>query len=263
MTPRWIATLCCSMALVSTVTAAQSPAGDSRTVHDAWESDVNGQARLVFQKIEEHTSITPDIQETYTRLLMPGTGTALEEMERTERLEHRVSPGIVRFDSRHLVRDLNGRWQLAEARRGEMREIGSSERVKDETVQIWEADGTPISHERFLTWWFTATDREQLIIEIYSGDDEGFVRVDAGPERLSRRISRSTTVTADGGRQTVEEIEARNPVAMSEPLRLVQRTVTTVSPDGPERTLVLREVFELDLNGRLVLVRSEREEMIE
>ena len=47
---------------------------------------------------------------------------------------------------------------------------------------------------------------------------------------LNRRVRRVTTVP--DGSQTVEETEERNPGSPSEPLRVVQRSVTTVCKSG-------------------------------
>ena len=78
---------------------------------------------------------------------------------------------------------------------------------------------------------------------------------------LSRRIRRSTTTTGDG-ESTVEEIEARNRVSPGDPMRVVQRTVVTVRNVAPDRQVTERQVFELDVNGRLAPVVRETEETV-
>ena len=72
-------------------------------------------------------------------------------------------------------------------------------------------------------------------------------------------MRRVTTVTQDGSR-TVEETEERNPVSATEPLRVVQRSVTTVRKSGDDSYVSDRQVFEPDGNGRLVLVRKQSEQ---
>ena len=81
------------------------------------------------------------------------------------------------------------------------------------------------------------------------------------PDRLAlnRRVSRVTTVTEDGS-QTVEETEERNLASPSEPLRVVQRSVTTLRRSGSDAYLSERQIFEPDGSGRFVLVRKQREE---
>ena len=70
-------------------------------------------------------------------------------------------------------------------------------------------------------------DEERVVIETYT-PWKG-----AGRLALSQRVNRVTTATSDGS-QTVEETEERNPVAPSDRLRLVQRSVTTVRRSGTD-----------------------------
>jgi hypothetical protein len=76
---------------------------------------------------------------------------------------------------------------------------------------------------------------------------------------LTRRVRRVTTVTQDGS-QTVEETEERNPGSPSEPMRVIQRRVTTLRGSGNDAYVSERQVFEPDGNGRLVLVRKQSEQ---
>jgi len=95
-------------------------------------------------------------------------------------------------------------------------------------------------------------EQEQVEIETYAPQID--VHGVNGRPPLSTRIRRTTTATADGGRYTVEEVEARNPASPNDPMRVIRRTVTTVSPGGRDRWLSEEQTFELDLNGRLRLV---------
>jgi len=104
--------------------------------------------------------------------------------------------------------------------------------------------------EKVVTHRARTDDEERVVIETYSPSTE------AGRLVLSQRINRVTTATDDGSR-TVEEAAERNPAASSEPLRIVQRTVTTVRRSGTDSYVTERQVFERDANGRLVLVRKQ------
>ena len=96
------------------------------------------------------------------------------------------------------------------------------------------------------------TDEERVVIETYEPSIEG------GRRAVTQRVNRVTTVTGDGS-QTVEEAAERNPAASSEPLRVVQRSVTTVRRSGADSQVSERQVFERDVNGRFVLVRTQIE----
>ena len=93
---------------------------------------------------------------------------------------------------------------------------------------------------------------EQVLIETYlPGMQEGRLV-------LTRRIRRVTTATSYGT-DTVEETEELNPGAPSEPLRLTQRSLTTVRGSESTGYDIERRVFRRDINERFVLVITETE----
>ena len=183
----------------------------------------------------------------------------LRESERTEYTERQIAPAMVRRDSTQLVRDLNGRWQSTEIRSRESRDIGSSERIEEETIRRPDMNGKLTVSERSITRRSEANGRDYVVIETYAQNAEGFPRADTRLG-LSRRVRRTTTATADGGRYTIEEMEARSSVAPSNPMRVIRRTVATVRNTGPDRWTTQRQVFELDVNGRLVPIVTQTEE---
>ena len=82
-------------------------------------------------------------------------------------------------------------------------------------------NGRDVVSEKVVTHRARTNDEERVVIETY-------VPLIYGDRlELNRRVLRATTVTQDGS-QTVEETEERNPGSPSEPLRVVQRSVTTV-----------------------------------
>ena len=231
------------------------PNGDTATVHTTWVPDLNGGLRLRARLVEESRSSAPDVRRTDTTLLLPSVNEALRETERTEYMAQRISPDVVRHESNHLVRDINGRWKPIEMRRGEVREIGGSERVEEETIQRQDVNGNLAVTETNVIRSSRTKDQEQVVIETYAPQTD--VRGTNGRPPLSERVQRTTTVAADGGRSTVEEVEARSRVSPNDPMRVVRRTVTTVSPAGNDQWVTERKVFEVDVNGRLRLVRVE------
>jgi hypothetical protein len=231
----------------TTESQQETRANGDTTVHNTWSADVNGHLRLTSRLVEQTTSTGPDLRRTDTTLLVPHVNERLRETERTEYTE-RIIPGVVRHDSTHMVRDVNGRWRAIEVRRGEVREIGPSERVEEETIQRPDVNGRLAVAETNVI----RSDRNEqdVVIETYAPYTDG-------RPPLRERVRRTTTATADGGSYTVEEVEARNPVAPSDPLRVIRRTVTTVRPIGAGEWATERQVFERDVNGRLQLVRNE------
>jgi hypothetical protein len=116
-------------------------------------------------------------------------------------------------------------------------------------------NGRDVVSEKVVTERARTTDEERVVIETYLPFEY------ADRLALNRRVSRVTTVTRDSS-QTIEEIEQCNPASPSEPLRVVQRSVTTLrrSGSGSDSYVSERQIFEPDGNGRLVLVRKQREQ---
>ena len=114
-------------------------------------------------------------------------------------------------------------------------------------------NGRDAVSEKVVTHRDRTKDEERVVIETY------VPLIYADRLELNRRVRRVTTVTQDGS-QTVEETEERNPASPSEPLRVVQRSVTTVRKGGADSYVSERQIFEPDGNGRLVLVRKQSEQ---
>jgi hypothetical protein len=166
-----------------------------------------------------------------------------------------------RHDSTELTRDINGRWQPNETRSVEVREVGPAERWEEETIRRPDANGNLVLSEKTVTHRFEANGAQQAVTETFSSDA---LRVDRfeGRFTLRERVRVSTTSTPDGGRQTVEEVERRDDVAPSDPMRVVRRVVETVRPAGNDRWIAERQIFERDVNGRLAPMKTERVERL-
>jgi len=229
-------------------------------VERTWLADLDGHLILSSGYSEESRLVSPGVQQTDATVLLLGPERSLREVERNESAEQQVSAAVVRHDSSHSVRDLlNGRWVPTETRSGETRGIGSAERVEEETIQRPNLTGALVLRDKVVTRTSESNGETRVVIDTYSQDAEGFVRNDSRLA-LRQRVRRSTTVAADGGQSTVEEIEARNPLAPSDPMRVIQRTLVTVRGVAPGRWLAERQIFERDANGRMVLVTHDTQE---
>jgi hypothetical protein len=114
-------------------------------------------------------------------------------------------------------------------------------------------NGREAVSEKVTTHRARSNDEERVVTERY------LPSMEPGRLALYQRVERVTTVTDDES-QTVEEIAERNHVSPSEPMRIVRRSVTAVRRSGMDAYVTERKVFELDINGRLVLVRQEIEQ---
>jgi hypothetical protein len=123
-----------------------------------------------------------------------------------------------------------------------------TDRTLRETVAT--LNGTLGETRRVVTHRSQTGDEDEVITEIYVQS------IEAGRLALRERVRRVTTATSDGS-QTVEEVESSSLAAPSEPMRIVWRSVTTVRRSESGSTATERQMFERDVNGRLVLVRTE------
>jgi hypothetical protein len=233
--------------------------GETGAIHNTWAPDLNGRPGLTSRQIEQTRSAVADVRQTDTTLLVPRLNEARRATERTDDTEGRITAGVIRHDSTHLVRDVNGQWQPIETRRGEAREIGTSERMEEEAIHRRDMNGKLAVDERNVTSRSKANGQDHVVIDTYTPSADGLPRSDSRLA-LSQRVHRTTTAAADGGRYTVEEVEGRSRVAPNDPMRMVRRTVTAVRQIGTDRWVTERQVFERDVNGRLQLVINETEE---
>src|SRR6185295_20044437 len=124
-----IAGICFCVFITSAVASGQQRSEDTRTIHDTSAPDLAGRPSMTSRQIDETRSAAPDVRETHTTLLVPDLDNTLRATERTDYTEQLIQPGLIRHDSTTLALDINGRWQPIEARHGEARETGASERV--------------------------------------------------------------------------------------------------------------------------------------
>ena len=126
--------------------------------------------------------------------------------------------------------------------------------VSETVVTRRDINGHDAVTERVVTHRTRSQDEDRVVIEVYQPS------MQARRLALNQRIERVTSQTTDGS-QTVEVTEERNPVAPADPMRVVQRSLTTVRRTGPDSYVIEREIFQRDGNGRLVLVRRETEQL--
>jgi hypothetical protein len=128
----------------------------------------------------------------------------------------------------------------------------STETVIETVTAGRDLNGKEVVSERVVTHRERTKDEERVVIETQ------VPLIYADRLELNRRVSRVTTVTRDGTR-TVEETEERNPGSPGDPLRLVERSLTTVRRTGGDSYVSDRHVYRRDLNGRFVPVLTQTE----
>jgi hypothetical protein len=128
----------------------------------------------------------------------------------------------------------------------------SSDAVTETVTTYRDLNGRDVVNEKVVTHSSRTNGEERVVIETYSPSME------EGRLAFTERVNRVTTVTRDGS-QTVEETVRPSRVSPGDPPRVVRRTVATMRRSGSDSYVSEREVFELDVNGRLVLVHRQTE----
>ena len=236
--------------------------GSRRTVQSTSVPDLNGSLHLILRQVRQTKSIARDVKQTDTTLFQLGTDRALQESERLQQIESQVRPDSIRTESTRSIRDLNGRFQTIERRSLDVRTVGASQELREETVDRLDVDGRLVRNERNVSRRTVVNGQDQIVIETWSRNIGAVIRTDNRME-LSQRVRRTTTTAADGGGQTIEEVYARNPVSQNEPMRMIQRTVETIRKVDAKHWQTERQLFIVDVNGRWVIATTETEERAE
>jgi hypothetical protein len=226
----------------ASVAAHQILAGGAiRTVQETSVADLNGRLALASREIEQTTDSSPGVRETDTVVFRRGIDGRLQQVEHIRQREQEALPGVLRRESVLSVRTVNGRFEPTESRIRETRTLGPSESVEEETMRRRNLNGAWIVAERHVTHRFEGNGLVRTIIDTFDQTS------------LIRRVERTTTATADDGRRTVEEVETPAPGSSSEPIRLARLTVEVTRKVDSAHWEMERQVFDRDVNGRLVL----------
>jgi hypothetical protein len=223
------------------------PDGTTQTVQDIFDADLNGRLGLSQREVSAEKTLSKGVSQTDTSLYRPGLNEPLQEAERLREIERQVSPNVVQTESTRAVRSANGQFQTVETRNHEIRKTGATGSTEEETINRADTNGVLNPFERNVSRASSANGREEVVRESYTQAPNQ----PAGRLELKERTRIVTTKTADGGSQTVRELERANPVPNGQ-LRVVERTVETVRSVGPDQWATERQVFSLDTNGRLV-----------
>ena len=150
-------------------------------------------------------------------------------------------------DTAILLPDLNG--ALRETTRIERTERIDPSVVRDESTQlVRDVNGRWLATERRSDVIRQTGPSERL-------EEQTIEHLDVNGKVMIVEVHRMTTKT--DGRSTLEEVEGPSLVSPGDPARVIRRTVTTVRPNGADRSITEREVFELDVNGRMTRVARE------
>jgi hypothetical protein len=222
--------------------------GSIDVVRNTFSPGVSGDVTLTAREIEHTRTAGPGAKETDTAIYRPGSNQALVETERVHQTERQAGPGLVRKETTRFMQDGNGRFQATETRSQDVRSVGPTDYREEETIQRPDATGKLSVDERNVVRRTIVDGREHTTVETFSAEG----RPGSGNLQLNRRTQRTTTIAADGSGRTDEEVEGRALFAPGEPLRLMQRSTSTIRNVGGQYLEMQRQLLERDVNHLLV-----------
>jgi hypothetical protein len=224
--------------------------GEQKVVRTVSNPDANGALQVAQRVLEDSKQLSPGARETTTTVLTPDVNGGLTAAVQIVERETQSGDGTIDFKKTTQLSDGTGHWQLSEVREGTSKQENGRIRSKDERVLRPDSNGNLAVVERTVSKQTDAGPGEKRdTIDKYSTNVPG----QAGNDSL-QLVQREITVqqnTAAGGHSTTRQIEQANPGDPTDGLRVSEKTVNIVRPDGSGAANEKRTILAPDSDGRL------------
>lgn len=228
--------------------------GQQKVARTTSNPDANGQLQVVSREIQESKSISANVRETRTTVLMPDINSGLAPAMLIQERDTKGT-GQSEFRKSTLLPDGNGGWQLSEVREGVIRQDGKDS-TREEHVLRPNVDGKLAEAERTVSKETQAAEGEQhATTETYSTDIPG--SAEDGHLHLNQRTTKVRRAQPDGRQMSEQRLEQRDPGAPGDTPHLTQRTIDIVRP-GVGGATQERSTQSLDANGAVVWVDTQK-----
>jgi hypothetical protein len=227
------------------------PGGDSNVVRSTSNPDADGRLQLVQRQIEETKTISKNVEETKTTVMLSGiNGDLAPAMKVQERRERGANETVV-SQKTTLLPDGNGNWQIGEVRETTTRQDGNN-RSTEERVSRPDPDGKLSEISRTVSKESeNAPGEKRNTVETYSVDVPG-----SAQDRSLHLVQRTTTAqtTSSTGQQTTaRQVEKPDPGDPGAGLQVTILTTDTVRP-GPSGAQATQTIRMRDANGSFGVV---------
>jgi|WetSurMetagenome_2_1015567.scaffolds.fasta_scaffold151669_1 hypothetical protein len=228
----------------------KTPSGEMSAVRTMWRRDVNGQMNVAQKETQEVASSANDTYRITKTLLLPGINSALVEKEQVQQIEKRKGESLVEIDRTSYELGADGKWNTLNRR------VSQNRQTKDQTQtdeQVYRYDVNrqlSLTQQVKVSEWKDASGQKRLESETFTIGLDGKLQLE----------SRSSIVQRDMGsqrREATEIIEAPNPAAPSEGLKVVRKLIENSQPLGPNQTERKLEVLKPDLNGGMQTIHNQ------
>ncbi len=227
------------------------PGDDSNIVRVTYNPDLNGRLQPIQREIVETKTISKELEETNTTVMLTNINGGLAPAFKTRELRKRTANDTVETEKTTWLPDGNGRWKLSETRQNITREEAKDRRIEERVFRS-DADGKLGQISRVVSQESESTSGEKRsVVETYSIDVPGATQ-DGGLHLVERKTStgRSSSI---GERATEQKVEQTNPGDPGSGLRLSVLVDGRMvpGPGGEQSTVTIRA---RDSNGGFGIV---------
>jgi hypothetical protein len=216
------------------------PGGDSNVLRNTFNPDVNGRLQPVQREIVETKTISKDVEETNTTVMLPNINGGLAPAFKTQELQKRRADGKTESQKTTLLADGAGKWELSERRQVTTVQEGAN-RTAEERVFRRGAEEKLSEVSRVVSQEsISDSGDKRTTVETYSIDVPGSTR--DGKLHIIERRNTSSQSSASGGRTTQETVEQPNPGDPGAGLRVsvLVNDKMVPAPPGEQSTVTIR-----------------------
>jgi len=227
------------------------PGGGSRLQRITFNPDLNGKLQPVQHEMVETNTISKDVEETNTTVMLTNINGGLAPAFKTHEVRKRGANDTVETEKSTWLPDINGKWQLSEIRQNTARQEAEDRKIEERVFRP-DAEGKLGQISRVVSQESESTSGEKrTVVETYSIDVPGTTR-DGSLHLVGRKTSTGSSSSTEV-RATQQKVEQTNPGDPGAGLRvsvLVDGRMVP-GPSGEQSTVTIQA---LDSNGRFGVV---------
>ncbi len=227
------------------------PGGDSNVLRITFNPDVNGKLQPVQHEMVETKTISKDVEETNTTVMLPNINGGLAPAFKTHELRKRRADGTTESQKTTLLVDGAGKWELSETRQVTTSQEGAN-CTAEERVFRRNAEGKLVEVSRVVSKESESTPgATRNVVETYSIDVPGATQ--DGNLYLVERATSTQHTSATGEQITEQRGEQPNPGDPDSGLRvsILVNDKMVPAPSGEQSTVTIRA---RDSNGSFGVV---------
>ena len=221
--------------------------GNSKVSRSTSNPDVNGGLQVVRKEQEETRRTGEKSQETTTTVLTPDANGRFVTAMQIREQQTKTSDTVTDVRKSTLLPDANGKLQVSEVREGRLEADGKNA-TKSEQVSLADPEGRLSVVQKTVSKDTEGPNGEKRqTIENYSTQVPG--KTSESGLRLDQKITTTSLPGPDGSRNSIQQVEQRDPSGSGNGLQVTQRTIDIVRPGANGGTREQQRTEARDVNG--------------